>query len=103
MYGKICEGYVMMKEKDEFRLEPKDDQAQQQEIQGAARKAGIAVVLIVVMLFAAVMFITYFFEIKFGKTAGTAALVIIALIIAFCLYRKEIMEKLKRKKQDGKR
>ena len=92
-----------MKAKEEFRLEPKDDQAEQKEAQGTAKKAGIAVFLIVAVLFAAVMFITYFFELKFGKTAGTAALVIIALIIAFCLYRKEIMEKLKRKKQDGKR
>jgi cbb3-type cytochrome oxidase subunit 3 len=44
-----------------------------------------------------VTFITYFVEINFGKTAGTIALVVVAVIIAAYLYRKEIMAKFKRK------
>lgn len=94
----------MKKEKD-FRLEPpEEEQAEalaQEEKQETAKKAGRAIFLLVVLLFAGVMFVTYFFELKFGKTAGTISLVIITLLVAFGLYRKEIMEKLKRKKQDG--
>lgn len=90
--------------RDEKRKEPEDsgvkllDECGQQEEQGAAKKASRAVFLLVALLFAGVMFITYFFELKFGKTAGTVALIIAALLIAGYLYRKELMEKLKRKK-----
>ena len=44
------------------------------------------------------MFITYFFEFKFGKTAGTIALIAVALLIAGYLYKNELMEKIMRKK-----
>lgn len=66
--------------------------------QGVAKRASLAIFMLVLVLFAGVLFITYFFELKFGKTAGTIALVIMALFIAGYLYRKEIMEKIKRKK-----
>lgn len=93
--------------RDEKRKETEDSgvklpdecgQQEEQEEQGAAKKASRAVFLLVALLFAGVMFITYFFELKFGKTAGTVALIIAALLIAGYLYRKELMEKLKRKK-----
>jgi hypothetical protein len=41
--------------------------------------------------------IVYFIEIHFGKTAGTAGLIVLALIIAGYLYRNEIKSKFKRK------
>ena len=63
-----------------------------------AKRASLAVFILVVLLFAAVMFITYFFEFKFGKTAGTIALIAVALLIAGYLYKNELMEKIKRKK-----
>lgn len=71
---------------------------QEQEKQKTAKRASFAIFLLVLLLFAAVMCLTYFFEVKYGKTAGTIAMVIVALIIAGCLYRKEIAEKLKRRK-----
>lgn len=89
-----------MKEKDFVRLEPPEEQekASEEEKQGAAKKGSAAVFALVALLFLAVMCVTYFFELKFGKTAGTAALVVVALVIAGYLYRNEILEKLKRKK-----
>ncbi len=63
----------------------------------AVKRGSIAVILILLALVTVVTFITYFVEINFGKTAGTVALVIVAVIIAVYLYRKEIMEKLRRK------
>lgn len=63
----------------------------------AAKKGSIAVILILLVLVTVVTFITYFVEINFGKTAGTIALVVVAVIIAAYLYRKEIMAKFKRK------
>ena len=74
------------------------EKCEEEERQGVAKKASLAVFMLVILLFAAVMFITYFFELKFGKTAGTIALIIIAVLIAGYLYRKELIEKIKRKK-----
>lgn len=85
-------------ENSEAKLSAGYGQEEKQEDQRVVKKASLAVFLLVVLLFAGVMFLTYFFELKFGKTAGTIALVIAALLIAGYLYRKELMEKLKRKK-----
>lgn len=93
-----------MKKQEELRLEQPENEteaSEQEEKQGIAKKAGRAIFLLVALLFAAVMFVTYFFELKFGKTAGTISLVVITLLVALGLYRKELAEKLKRKKQDG--
>ena len=93
-----------MKKQEEFRLEQLENETEaleQEEKQGTAKKAGRAIFLLVALLFAAVMFITYFFELKFGKTAGTISLVVITLVVAVGLYRKEIVKKLKGRKQDG--
>lgn len=68
------------------------------EVKKTAKRASQAVFLLVILLFAAVMCITYAFEVKFGKTAGTAALIAAALIISLSLYGKEILAKIKRKK-----
>lgn len=75
-----------------------DSRKEEEERQGVAKRASLAVFILVVLLFAAVMFITYFFEFKFGKTAGTIALIAVALLIAGYLYKNELMEKIKRKK-----
>lgn len=53
--------------------------ADEDEGQGAAKKASLAVFILVALLFAAVMSVTYVFELKFGKTAGTIALIVIAV------------------------
>ena len=74
-----------------------DSRKEEEERQGVAKRASLAVFILVVLLFAAVMFITYFFEFKFG-TAGTIALIAVALLIAGYLYKNELMEKIKRKK-----
>ncbi len=88
-----------MKEKDFIRLDQQEEQDEPlEEQQGAAKKGSIAIFMLVALLFLAVMCITYFFELKFGKTAGTVALIVIALMISGYLYRNEILEKLKRKK-----
>ena len=68
----------------------------------AVKRGSIAVILILLALVTVVTFITYFVEISFGKTAGTIALVVVAVIIAVYLYRKEIMDKLKRKQGEEK-
>lgn len=85
-------------ESSEVKLSAGSGQEDKQEDQKAVKKASRAVFLLVALLFAGVMFLTYFFELKFGKTAGTIALIIAALLITGYLYRKELMEKLKRKK-----
>ncbi len=89
-----------MKEKDITGQEQPEGQAPPSEEtkRKAAEKGGKAVFLLVALLFFAVMCITYFFELKLGKTAGTVALIVVALAIAGYLYRDEILEKRKRKK-----
>lgn len=89
-----------MKEKDFVRLQQPEEQerSRENEEQEAAKKGSAAIFALVALLFLAVMCVTYFFELKFGKTAGTVALIVVALVITGYLYRNEIMEKLKRKK-----
>lgn len=85
-------------ESSELKLPDGYGQEEKQEDQRVVKKASRAVFLLVALLFAGVMFLTYFFELKFGKTVGTIVLIIAAFLIAGYLYRKELMEKLKRKK-----
>ena len=80
--------------KDIVEITPAMDDEQKER---AVKRGSIAVILILLALVTVVTFITYFVEISFGKTAGTIALVVVAVIIAVYLYRKEIMDKLKRK------
>ncbi len=81
--------------KDIADITPEMDEDQQRR---AARRGSIAVIIILLALVTAVTFVMYFVEINFGKTAGTIALIVLAVIIAVYLYRKEIMEKFKRNK-----
>ena len=89
-----------MKEKEPVTLEQHDRDylPEAEEQQRMAKKGSLAVFLSVVLLFTIVMFVTYFFELKFGKAAGTISLIILAAILAAWLYRREIFDKLKRKK-----
>ena len=82
------------KYKDIVEITPEMDDEQQRR---AVRRGSVAVILILLALVTVVTFITYFVEVNFGKNAGTIALVVVAAIIAIYLYRKEIMEKFKRK------
>ncbi len=90
--------YIMGKEKDRVLQQQEKKQQSSEEKQGVAKMAGFAIFILVALMFTAVLFISYFFEMKFGKTAGTIALIVIAVLIAFYLYRQEILEKIKRKK-----
>ena len=54
------------------------------------KRASLAIFVSVILLFAAVMFVTEMVDRFFGRTVGTIALVIIAAAIATILYRKEI-------------
>lgn len=56
------------------------------------KRASLAIFVSVILLFAAVMFVTEMVDRFFGKTVGTIALVIIAAAIAIILYRKEIAD-----------
>lgn len=60
------------------------------------KRASLAVFIIILILFAAIIFITEITERFFGKTAGTVVLIIIAAVIAIILYRKEIVAFLKK-------
>lgn len=80
------------KEIADITPEMDDDQKER-----AVKKGSIAVILILLLLVTVVTFITYFVEIKLGKTAGTVALIVVAAVIALYLYRKEIAAKFKRK------
>lgn len=88
-----------MKDKDskyqEVGGKPCDDTDQDQSM--TYRKAGIAVVLIVLFMVTVISFIVYFTEIHFGKTAGTVVLIVLAIIIAGYLYKEEIKNRFKRK------
>lgn len=61
------------------------------------RRASVAVIFIVLALVVVLSFVVYFVELHFGKTAGTVALVILAIAIAGYLYRNEIKSKFKRR------
>ena len=89
----------MMDEKNMIELQQPDPCTKpEEENKKTVKRASRAIFLLVVLLFAAVMGVTYFIEVKFGKTAGTIALAVLALIIALSLYGKEIRAKLKKKK-----
>jgi len=85
--------------KDKYKYKEIVDVSETEDEDGrkAVRRASIAVILIVLVLVTVVSCIMYVVELYFGKTAGTVTLVIIAVIIAAYLYRKEIAAKLKRK------
>lgn len=83
-----------MEEKEKEKTTTDDNK---EEKDHTAKMASLAIFVLVLLLFLGVLFITYFFEVEFGKTAGTIALVVIAAIIAVYLYRKEIIDKFKNK------
>lgn len=85
------------KESDYKEKACKADSDTEQDQTGIHRKASIAVILIVLFMVVVLSFIVYFTEMYFGKTAGTAVLIILAIIIAGYLYKDEIKQKLKRK------
>lgn len=96
----IDKGTFIMKNNDMVKLQQPElpEEKRDEEVKGTAKRASRAVFFLVALLFAAVMCITYVFEMKFGKTAGTIALVAVALIISLSLYGKELLAKIKRKK-----
>ena len=63
------------------------------------KRASLVIFLLVAVMFAAIVAISYAVEHFYGKTAGTISLVIMAAIIAVIMYRKEIRN-LFRKKDD---
>ena len=63
------------------------------------KRASLVIFLLVAVMFAAIVAISYVVEHFYGKTAGTISLVIMAAIIALIMYRKEIRN-LFRKKDD---
>ena len=63
------------------------------------KRASLVIFLLVAVMFAAIVAISYAVEYFYGKTAGTISLVIMAAIIAVIMYRKEIRN-LFRKKDD---
>ena len=95
------------RENDNERLEERfgDEQntENENESKGGVKKASTAVIILVFILFVFIIFFTDAIEVKFGKTAGTLALVIIAAVIAVLLYKKEIVEFFKGKRKDGKK
>lgn len=72
-----------------------EDKGEQKKI---LRRANIAILIILFALIIAVSVLVYFFELKFGKSAGTLALIVLAIVIAGYLYKDELIAKLKRKK-----
>ena len=77
------------------RLDNKDKQADEKLV----RRASLMVFVLVIVMFAAIVGISYVVEHFYGKTAGTVSLAIMAAIIACIMYRKEIRN-LFRKKDD---
>lgn len=80
--------------KELTEITPEMDEEQQER---AAKRGSFAVIIILLVLVTVVSTVMYIVEINFGKTAGTIALIVIAILIAAYLYRKEIKEKFKRK------
>ncbi|MEG2756586.1 MAG: hypothetical protein RR963_00115 [Anaerovoracaceae bacterium] len=68
--------------------------------QGVAKKASLAIFILVVLLFLGIISVTDIISVKWGIAAGTIGLVIIAAILAIYLYKNELIEKLKKKKGD---
>lgn len=86
-----------MKDKEYKEIADITGNESEQEERRILRRASIAVILIVLFMVVVLSCIVYVVELHFGKTAGTAALIVIALIIAGYLYRNEIRNKFKRK------
>lgn len=87
-----------MKDKDlKYKEIAETEGKSEEETRKILRRANIAVIIILLGLVVAVSFVVYFFEMQFGKTAGTVSLIVLALAIAGYLYRNEIKEKFKRK------
>lgn len=61
------------------------------------RTGSIAIFLSVAILFLVIICGTELVSMKLGKTAGTIALVVVAIVLAFLLYRKEIMDFIRRR------
>lgn len=76
---------------EELEVEDKEEQKK------LLRKASIAVALIVLALIVIVTLVVYVFEANFGKHAGIAAWVILALLLAGYLYKDQIKSKFKKK------
>lgn len=79
-----------------MKNEQERDDFQKEKERAAVKRGSFAIFVSVLLLFSGIMFVTFFFEVKFGKTAGTIALVVIAVIITIGLYWKEILAKLKK-------
>lgn len=79
----------------------KDEKGKQekQEEEKVVKRASVAVFLLVLVLFAVIIFFTYFVEAKLGKAAGIGSLVIITILVAGYLYKEEIKEKIRRYKK----
>ncbi len=73
------------------------DHKEEQEDNKREKRASIGIFLSVAVLFIVIICITQGVEMFMGKAAGNIALVIIALILVFLLYRKEIMDFFRRK------
>ena len=68
------------------RLDKKDQQADEKLL----RRASILLIVLVLVLFGAIVGVSYVVEHFYGRTAGIVFLVIVAVIIACLMYRKEI-------------
>lgn len=62
------------------------------------RRASIGITLILLFIIAVLSLISFLVELKYGRKAGTIVLVVIAVILAAYLYRKEIGEFFRGKK-----
>lgn len=76
----------------ELGIEDEDEQKK------VLRRANVAIMIILFALIIIVSFVVYFCELKFGKSAGTIALIVLAILIAGYLYKDELIAKFKRKK-----
>lgn len=68
------------------RIDNKEVNNDERNIKGAS----IIIILILLFVVAVLSAITFVIEVNFGKMAGTIAMIIVAVIIAAYLYRKEI-------------
>lgn len=68
------------------RIDNKEVNNDERNIKGAS----IIIILILLFVVAVLSAITFVIEINFGKMAGTIAMIVVAVIIAAYLYRKEI-------------
>ena len=67
------------------------------------KKASILLFLLVLFLFVLILIVMELVEMSFGKTAGTAALIVIAAGIAVFLYKDEIKAKFKRENRGDRK